>query len=79
MDSDIAGEATSLDGVQQLVMHGKNAARKGECNFSSFGEYETAAAFAKEHCSEIILQPFRLKADGGRSTAETVCRLCQAA
>jgi len=45
------------NGVQKFDMHGKNAARIAECNYSSFGEYETAAAFAKGHCSEIILQP----------------------
>jgi hypothetical protein len=77
-DPDIAGKAICLDGVQQLVMHGENAARIGERYFSSFGEYETAAVFAKDCYSEIILQAFHLKADGGRSTAKTVCCLRQA-
>lgn len=78
-DADIAGDAIGVNGVEQLVMNGENAARIGERYFSSFSEYETAAALAKDCHSEVILQAFHLKTDGGRSTAKTVGGLRQAA
>lgn len=48
-------------------------------DFSGLGESQAAPTFAKEGCSEIILQALHLQADGRRSMAKMFRRLRHAA